>query len=684
MHSRIFTVILFLFFLVKSCVTRNTNTTINYRSDIFRWMQQNYNKSLKVERSGILPQPKIHIPVSVPAASSRRRVSSSNINIRNIIDRNNYDLPKINSIQGLGIKRTAVKYNGPTLKILDKDGGIGKKKKKIYRGSRPHILVFLADDLGFHDVGYHPEPRDLSTAATPYMTNLAKNEGIYLENMYVHWHCSPSRRSFISGRVTIHAGGDRLTHHADDDLDTRFTWISEKLKLGGYTNFFYGKHHMGVKTVDMLPTRRGFDYYNGILGGSEKYEGGDRWLNLKHNKASKFSTEYWGESMKNKIEQILNNGDEMERIFLYASFQTPHSPLETPKSKKYTKPNKKMNVLDHNMYAMDVEMNEVITLFKSKREIWDNTLVLFMSDNGGTTTNSFGNNWPLRSEKGSNFEGGLRGTSFISGGIIPSKLRGTTNKHVFHISDWYRTFCNLAGVDALDSSPDEMDYPNAKPEDVIDPQFPNIIVNEGNGDVEKNIYGNSYPPLDSIDIWEGIVDPSNYGIDHFHPTLVLSSEAFLVEGKYKLILAQPCSMGINDDKPCKTEADFGWVDFDKSNVWEKFDEKLGCLKIFDDRKGIDSISFQPCLFDLSIDPAERNPLKNEDKIKEIWELFNRSLVFQYNYRLAGKEFGVSPESCLGTCKNSNDAAKFFNIKRENNYPHCGLNKIKDDDEELFC
>lgn len=72
----------------------------------------------------------------------------------------------------------------------------------VAAGSKPHIVSVLQDDLGFYDTGMH---NPAAAAYTQNITALAK-QGIVLMNHYVHWHCSPTRRSFLTGRLPIHHG----------------------------------------------------------------------------------------------------------------------------------------------------------------------------------------------------------------------------------------------------------------------------------------------------------------------------------------------------------------------------------------------------------------------------------------------------------------------------------------------
>jgi hypothetical protein len=108
----------------------------------------------------------------------------------------------------------------------------------------PHIISILQDDMGWYDSGIHsPE----AAAWTKNITALAQ-EGVVLTNHYTHWHCSPTRRSFLTGRLPIHHG-EQLSGDATDDIDLRMTWIGQKLQTAGYTTHWFGKWHTYVSCV---------------------------------------------------------------------------------------------------------------------------------------------------------------------------------------------------------------------------------------------------------------------------------------------------------------------------------------------------------------------------------------------------------------------------------------------------
>lgn len=117
---------------------------------------------------------------------------------------------------------------------------------------RPNLIVILQDDLGFRDTGIN----GASGIPTGNISALAQS-GVVFDRHYVHWHCSPTRRSFISGRLPIHHG-EQLSGVSTDDIDMRWTWISEKLAGQGYKCHWYGKGHTGYISTHQLPINRGF------------------------------------------------------------------------------------------------------------------------------------------------------------------------------------------------------------------------------------------------------------------------------------------------------------------------------------------------------------------------------------------------------------------------------------------
>jgi len=124
-------------------------------------------------------------------------------------------------------------------------------------------MKHLQDDLGHYDTGIYGGPTE---AFTRNITQLAR-QGVVLDRSWTHWHCSPTRRSILTGRWPIHHG-EQLSGVQTDDIDLRQTSIGEKLKSAGYTTAWYGKGHTGYQSMHQLPNGLGFDRHIGFLTGS--------------------------------------------------------------------------------------------------------------------------------------------------------------------------------------------------------------------------------------------------------------------------------------------------------------------------------------------------------------------------------------------------------------------------------
>ena len=113
---------------------------------------------------------------------------------------------------------------------------------------QPHIFMFLQDDLGYDDVAFNGN--EVNHDVTANITAAAK-EGIVLKRHYVHWHCSPSRRTFLTGRLPLHHSEFLSSTNLGDDIDLRWTTIGQKLKDVGYSTFWFGK-----VSQELTPTKQ--------------------------------------------------------------------------------------------------------------------------------------------------------------------------------------------------------------------------------------------------------------------------------------------------------------------------------------------------------------------------------------------------------------------------------------------
>lgn len=359
-------------------------------------------------------------------------------------------------------------------------------------GSKPHILFFMADDTGWYNVGWHnPDIK------TPNANKLIE-EGIELDRHYAFIYCSPSRTSMMTGRLPYHA---QQINYRNSDIGQgapdNMTFISTKLKSAGYATAQFGKWHLGCYSLRQTPLGRGFDtslvYFEGAedhftqrtcqdpecivpinASSNSPY---DLWANDGPAK-SLAGTRYNGYMFNDEAVSFINEHNSAVPMFMYLAADNAHVPLEVPQEWMDLYPSDWY--LDRLQFAgmcsfWDSILGNVTAALKNKG-MWNNTLLVFSSDNGGptywSTTPSFphgagANNWPLKGSKVSAWEGGIRVAAFASGGIIPANVRGTKLKTMIHMADWYATFCNLAGVDPTD----------------------------------KTAAAAGLPPIDSVDIW---------------------------------------------------------------------------------------------------------------------------------------------------------------------------------------
>jgi hypothetical protein len=266
-------------------------------------------------------------------------------------------------------------------------------------------------------------------------------------------------------------------------------------------------------------------------------------------------------------------------------------------------------------------------------------------------------NFDVSGYKRTNWEGGMRVTAFISGGLVPPKLRGTSNKIRMHIIDWYPTFCGLAGVPASDDAP-VAPLP-------IDPSNPTKDIYQGNL---------SWPGLDGVDVWQMIIDPTNpkYNDTYSaaHPTIALSKEV-LLKGKYKLLVAE--RGGAPTNLQGHYDYENGW-EYPNGTWVQPTDMQAGgahgCgLCTSSHGCGARPAGWKgPCLFDLDADPREEHDLGDAmpEVLASMWKELNDTWLGMYN--------GRSPASLLGPC-NPACAKKHWSklgSKFPDHAPICGI------------
>ncbi|XP_071089640.1 arylsulfatase B-like [Haliotis cracherodii] len=342
--------------------------------------------------------------------------------------------------------------------------------------TRPNIIFILADDYGFHDIGYHN-----SEIKTPNLDKLAA-AGVKLENYYVQPICTPTRSQFMSGRYQIHTG---LQHgiiwaSQPNGLPLDSATVADRIRAAGYSTHAVGKWHLGFYKEEYLPTNRGFDSYYGYLTGSEDYlthkrcdnhnysigdifEDPNTYGNLKadfcgldlHDDTKPVFNEtghYSAHLFTEKAINVIENHEESKPFFLYMAYQSVHAPLQVPS--KYMDQYSHIKDMQRRTYAgmtscMDEGIGNITAALKATGQL-ENTLIVFSTDNGGQIL-AGGNNWPLRGWKGSLWEGGFHGVGFVYGEMLKNK--GTVNNELIHVSDWFPTLVGVAGGNTNGTKP---------------------------------------------------------------------------------------------------------------------------------------------------------------------------------------------------------------------------------------
>nr|XP_020450509.1 arylsulfatase J [Monopterus albus] len=321
--------------------------------------------------------------------------------------------------------------------------------------SQPHIIFILVDDQGFRDVGYHG-----SEIKTPTLDRLAA-QGVKLENYYVQPLCSPSRSQLMTGRYQIHTGLQHSIIRATQPncLPLENVTLPQKLKQAGYSTHMIGKWHLGFYKRGCLPTQRGFDTFFGSLLGS-----GDYYSHYKCEAPGICGYDlYEGEEAaweqdrglystvmftRKAIRILARHNPRKQPLFLYLAYQAVHSPLQVPA--RYLERYKGIPNLHRRKYAAMVScLDEAIhnlTLALKRYGYYDNTVIVYSSDNGGQPF-AGGSNWPLRGSKATYWEGGIRAVGFVHSPLLVNK--GTKCHSLVHITDWFPTLITL-GEGTLD------------------------------------------------------------------------------------------------------------------------------------------------------------------------------------------------------------------------------------------
>ncbi len=326
---------------------------------------------------------------------------------------------------------------------------------------RPNILLIVADDLGWSDVGWH---RGFSK--TPNMDQLVRT-GVELDRHYVQPVCTPTRAALMTGRYPGRFGPQALSPSNLRALPLGTITLASFLKSQGYSTHLSGKWHLGAK-AEWIPNHYGFDTSYGTLTGAadpwtHKYRAGNPYEDTWH-RDGKIFNESGNATELIAAEAVRRIQSAKQPWFMYVPFHAVHTPVDAPEEYKklYDGISFSDDPAKHDsrlrMAAMvsqlDAKIGEFVKTIRAKGEL-ENTLIIFTSDNGGieglknnyvgTVPDSPLNseNDPLRGQKNTLYEGGTRVCAFAN---WPGKLTPSINATPMHCVDWLPTIAGILNV----------------------------------------------------------------------------------------------------------------------------------------------------------------------------------------------------------------------------------------------
>ena len=274
---------------------------------------------------------------------------------------------------------------------------------------RPNIIIFLADDLGYADIGVN----GCKDIPTPHVDSLAKNGVRFTDGYANHPVCSPSRAALMSGRYQHRFGFEHNSgpeRFADENfgLPRSELTLAERLKALGYATGMVGKWHIGFKE-GLRPWERGFDSHFGFLSGAHTYLPGKRDADpILRNGQVVDEKEYLTDAFAREATAFVERSKD-KPFFLYLAFNAVHSPLDKNayEEKFASIADPKRRTYAGMLSALDNAVGRVLAKLR-EHKLEENTLIFFYSDNGGPTPETTSSNLPLRGVKGMTLEGGIR------------------------------------------------------------------------------------------------------------------------------------------------------------------------------------------------------------------------------------------------------------------------------------
>ncbi len=348
-------------------------------------------------------------------------------------------------------------------------------RKETGERATPNVIMLLADDLGYGDLSCYGS----QSIETPHLDALAA-QGMKFTHFYAGSAvCSPSRASLLTGKFPLRYNIRQHLTDSTDHLPEQAVTIAEFLKDAGYATAHIGKWHLGgLRLSDIVrrqakqpalpgPLQQGFDHYLTNIEGAptrprliterKLYREGGHTM-LRNDQRADPSDQHWTEIKINEAMDWLQSQEVGQPFFLNLWFDVPHTPYE-PAPEPHLSKYQKLGVEGDQLYFrsmvshLDAQIGRLIRFLKDN-DLYDNTLIIFTSDNGPAFQGSPG---PFKGGKTDLHEGGIRVPMFaVWNGSIPAN---TNSFQTMHMVDLLPTIGSLAKFEV----PDDIDGVNMLP-----------------------------------------------------------------------------------------------------------------------------------------------------------------------------------------------------------------------------
>ncbi len=333
-------------------------------------------------------------------------------------------------------------------------------KSDASAAQNPNIILIVADDLGYADVGFN----GCTDIPTPNIDRIAKAGVVFSSGHVSFGVCSPSRAGLLTGRYQYRFGYERNPLYVTSDstmgLPLSEETMADVLGRSGYNNMIIGKWHLGAHP-SLHPLKRGFNEFFGFLGGGHQYFP-EKWTlqnpedangetesyrtKLNRNYTPVEETDYLTDAFSREAVSFVER-NKTKLFFLYLAYNAPHNPLQA--TEKYLNrfeniKNPKRRTYAAMVSAVDDGVGNLLDKLK-ETGVMDNTIIVFLSDNGGPVSDNNSNNAPLRGQKGSMFEGGIR-VPFAMQWTKNISANSTYDKPIISLDIFSTVLANIKGA----------------------------------------------------------------------------------------------------------------------------------------------------------------------------------------------------------------------------------------------